>query len=50
MMQTETHMGLTVEVADPNTVLVRLITRHRGLVNIVFVVRDGLAVVNPFLV
>jgi hypothetical protein len=47
MMQTATHTGLTVE-AD-GSVLVKLITRHRGLINLVFVIRStGLK--NPFLV
>jgi hypothetical protein len=49
MMQTTTHMGLVVE-KEEGVVLVKLTTRHRGLVNVVFVIRDGLAVVNPFLV
>jgi hypothetical protein len=49
MMQTTTHMGLVVE-KEEGIVLVKLTTRHRGLVNVVFVIRDGLAVVNPFLV
>jgi len=48
MMQATTHMGLIVEKGE-GVVLVKLTTRHRGLVNIVFVIRDGLAVVNPFL-
>lgn len=46
------HFGLQVDVATPGTVIVKLQTRHRGLVNMVFVIRDGTATVspNPFLV
>jgi hypothetical protein len=47
MMQTATHTGLTVE-ADGH-VLVKLITRHRGLINLVFVIRST-GLTNPFLV
>jgi hypothetical protein len=50
MMQADTHTGLHVDTATSNTVVVRLATRHRGLVNVVFVIRDTLAIVNPFLV
>jgi len=50
MMQADTHTGLQVDSATANTVLVRLTTRHRGLVNILFVIRDGLPIVNPYLV
>jgi len=49
MMQVETHTGLQVDSATSNTILVRLTTRHRGLVNVLFVIRDGLAIVNPYL-
>jgi hypothetical protein len=50
MMQSQTHTGLTVETPNPTTVLVKLTTRHRGLMNVVFVLRDGLSLVDPFLV
>jgi len=50
MMQADTHTGLQVDSATANTVLVRLTTRHRGLVNVLFVIRDGLAILNPYLV
>lgn len=50
MMQADTHTGLIVEPVDSTTVLVRLTTRHRGLVNVLFVIRDGLPIVNPYLV
>ena len=50
MMQADTHTGLQVDSATANTVLVRLTTRHRGLVNVLFVIRDGLAIMNPYLV
>ena len=49
MMQATTHTGLDVEKAG-DVVLVKLTTRHRGLVNVVFVIRDGLALQIPFLV
>jgi len=49
MMQAETHTGLDVEAVGADTILVRLTTRHRGLINMVFVIRDSLPVVNPFL-
>lgn len=50
MMQAQTHTGLVVETPNPTTVLVKLTTRHRGLVNVVFVLRDGLPLTDPFLV
>jgi hypothetical protein len=49
MMQAETHTGLHIDKVD-DTVLVKLVTRHRGLVNIVFVIRDGLSLTSPFVV
>jgi hypothetical protein len=49
MMRTDTHIGLEVE-AGKDTLLVKLTTRHRGLLNIVFVIRDGLPIENPFLI
>ena len=48
MMQAATHTGLSVDKSS-DTVLVKLTTRHRGLVNIVFVIRDSLPVMDPFL-
>jgi len=50
MMQSSTHTGLTSEKVGENTVIVKLTTRHRGLINIVFVIRDSLEVTNPFLI
>ena len=50
MMQAGTHTGLVIEKVGTDTILVRLTTRHRGLVNMVFVIRDGLPLTNPFLV
>lgn len=47
MLHANTHIDLSVEQGDP--LIVRLTTRHRGLVNIVFVIRDGLAIKNPML-
>ena len=49
MLSARTHTDLQTE-KDGNALIVRLTTKHRGLVNIVFVVRDGLALTNPFLV
>jgi hypothetical protein len=48
MMRADTHIGLEVETGK-DMLLVKLITRHRGLLNIVFVIRDGLSIENPFL-
>lgn len=52
LLQQRTHTGLNVDTATSGTVLVKLTTRHRGLVNLLFVVRDGPAPAqaNPFLV
>jgi hypothetical protein len=50
MTQAGTHTGLVVEALGPDTVLVKLTTRHRGLVNVVFVIRDGMSLGDPFLV
>lgn len=50
MLSARTHTDLQVEREGTSTIIVRLTTKHRGLVNIVFVVRDGLALSNPFLV
>lgn len=47
MMQQNTHASFTVET-DGATVLVKLTTRHRGLLNVVFVMRSP-AIANPFL-
>jgi hypothetical protein len=48
MMHTHTHVDLSVEPGSP--MIVRLITRHRGLINMLFVIRDGLALKNPYLI
>ena len=48
MMQTNTHTGLTAEQVDGH-VLVKLLTRHRGLINIVFDIRPT-GLTTPFLV
>lgn len=50
LLQQRTHTGLTVDISTASTVLVKLTTRHRGLANILFVVRDIPALTNPFLV
>ena len=49
MMRADTHVDLSVDVRN-DVVLVRLTTRHRGLINIVFVIRNGIALTDPFLV
>jgi hypothetical protein len=49
MMQSGTHVGLEVEKISTG-VIVKMTTKHRGLVNVAFVIRDGLALENPFLV
>jgi hypothetical protein len=48
MMAAATHTGLDVETVG-ETVLVKLTTRHRGLINVVFVIRDA-PLASPFLV
>jgi len=48
MMQANTHTGLTAEQVDGH-ILVKLLTRHRGLINIVFDIRPT-GLTNPFLV
>ena len=50
MMQASTHVGLDIEKIGSEIVVVKMTTRHRGLVNVAFVIRDGLALANPFLV
>jgi hypothetical protein len=50
MMQSSTHVGFDIEVQGDKTVIVKMNTRHRGLVNVVFVIRDCLPLENPFLV
>ena len=47
MLHANTHIDLSVEQEE--SLIIRLTTRHRGLVNIVFVIRDGLAIKNPIL-
>jgi hypothetical protein len=49
MMRTDTHVELEMEEVTKDLLLVKLTTRHRGLINIVFVIRDGLSIENPFL-
>jgi len=50
MTQAATHIGLDVETSGDKTVIVKMTTRHRGLINIVFVVRDKAPLETPFLV
>jgi len=49
MMLMDTHTGLTVEKAE-DIVLVKLTTRHRGLINVVFVITPPCGTTDPFLV
>ena len=49
MTQAATHTGIEIEKIGENTILVKLTTRHRGLINVVFVVRDAIALNHPFL-
>jgi len=46
MLSAQTHTQL-VATAEP--VIVRLLTRNRGLINVVFVVRDATGITNPYL-
>ena len=50
MTQASTHIGLDIEKVGDKTVIVKMTTRHRGLVNIVFVIRDQGSLETPFLV
>jgi len=50
MTQASTHVGLEVEKVGDKTVIVKMTTRHRGLVNVVFVIREGVTLETPFLV
>ena len=49
-MQAVTHVGLDVEKVGTDTVIIKMTTRHRGLNNVVIVIRDTLVLKNPFLV
>jgi hypothetical protein len=53
MMSTGTHATLDVQSqslgVETNVVLVKLVTRNRGLLNVVFVIRDQVGIENPFL-
>lgn len=42
MMSTDTHNGMEVSRPDDATVVIRLTTRNRGRINVVFVIRDCL--------
>jgi len=50
MMSTGTHNGITVTKPDEATVIIQLTTRNRGLINVLFVVRDSLPLLSPALV
>ena len=49
MTMARTHTGLDVQKDECGALLVRLTTRHRGLMNLVFVIRVSGAITNPFL-
>jgi hypothetical protein len=49
MTHTDTHTSLTVEKED-GAILIFLRTKNRGLINLVFVIRDTPSLKNPFLV
>jgi hypothetical protein len=51
MMSAETHNGLSVSRPEgqEGTLIIQLTTRNRGLLNVAFVVRDGLTLVAPLL-
>lgn len=42
MMSVDTHNGMAVNRPDDATLVIQLTTRNRGLINVVFVVRDYL--------
>jgi hypothetical protein len=48
MMFPATHTDITVS-AEGGVVLVKLVTRHPAFLNLVFVIRDGASIENPFL-
>jgi len=49
MTHRDTHTATTVEKED-GALLILLTTRNRGLMNLVFVIRDATPLKNPFLV
>jgi hypothetical protein len=49
MLFPHTHVEMCTDITE-GVVLVKLLTRHRGLLNIVFVIRGSGGVDNPFLV
>ncbi len=50
MLSARTHTDLRAERDATGALIVRLMTRHRGLMNLVFVIRSAGALPNPFLV
>jgi len=48
MLSTQSHTQLIAD-QESGPVIVRLITRNRGLLNIVFVIRNEPGITNPFL-
>lgn len=48
MLSAQTHSRLTVETIN-GAVVIRLSTGNRGLINVVFVIRDTTGITTPFL-
>jgi hypothetical protein len=49
MTHAATHTRLEIEAVGSNTVLVKVLTRNRGLINVVFVVRSEPQMAHPLL-
>lgn len=49
MTHAATHTCLELETVDAKTVLVKVITRNRGLINVVFVIRSDPPLAHPLL-
>jgi hypothetical protein len=49
MMHKDTHSSMTVE-STSDKVIIRLTTRHRGLINVAFVLYDEPLTMNPLLI
>ena len=48
MLLSTTHNNITVEEINSLTLLVKLTTRHCGIVNVVFVISDKKMITDPF--
>lgn len=50
MTMNGTHTNISTDTSVPKTVLVKLTTRHLGMINVVFVIRENSSgIANPFL-